>query len=122
VVSSVLQAFGELAQVGGEAMLPYMDQLMPNFIEILQDQSSPMKRSAALTALGRLASNTGYVIDPYLKYPILLDILVFILKSEQSVRIRQETMKLIGVLGALDPYRHKVIPFSWRLVLVMFSF
>ncbi|KAG0047331.1 phosphatidylinositol kinase- protein kinase tor1 [Gryganskiella cystojenkinii] len=107
VVSSVLQAFGELAQVGGETMLPYMDQLMPNFIEILQDQSSSMKRSAALTALGRLASNTGYVIDPYLKYPILLDILVSILKTEQSVRIRQETMKLVGVLGALDPYRHK---------------
>ncbi|KAF9116461.1 phosphatidylinositol kinase- protein kinase tor1 [Mortierella sp. AM989] len=107
VVSSVLQALGEIAQVGGEDLLPYMDQLMPMFIEILQDQSSPIKRSAALTALGRLASNTGYVIDPYIKYPVLLDILMSILKTEQSVRIRQETMKLVGVLGALDPYRHK---------------
>ncbi|KAF9352686.1 phosphatidylinositol kinase- protein kinase tor1 [Mortierella sp. NVP85] len=107
VVSSVLQALGEIARVGGEDLLPYMDQLMPMFIEILQDQSSPVKRSAALTALGRLASNTGYVIEPYLKYPVLLDILMGIIKTEQSVRIRQETMKLIGVLGALDPYRHK---------------
>ncbi|KAG0362437.1 phosphatidylinositol kinase- protein kinase tor1 [Gamsiella multidivaricata] len=107
VVSSVLQALGEIARVGGEALLPYMDRLMPMFIEVLQDQSSPIKRSAALTALGRLASNTGYVIDPYLNYPILLDILMSIIKTEQSVRIRQETVKLIGVLGALDPYRHK---------------
>ncbi|KAG0305001.1 phosphatidylinositol kinase- protein kinase tor1 [Dissophora globulifera] len=107
VVSSVLQALGEIARVGGQDLLQYMDQLMPIFIEILQDQSSPIKRSAALTALGRLASNTGYVIDPYLKYPVLLDILMSIVKTEQSVRIRRETMKLIGVLGALDPYRHK---------------
>ncbi|KAF8978704.1 phosphatidylinositol kinase- protein kinase tor1 [Entomortierella lignicola] len=107
VVASVLEALGEIAQVGGESLLPYMDQLMPTFIEILQDRSSPIKRSAALIALGRLASNTGYVIDPYLKYPVLLEILMSILKSEQSVRIRQETMKLIGVLGALDPYRYK---------------
>ncbi|KAF8928817.1 armadillo-type protein [Dissophora ornata] len=107
VVSSVLQALGEIARVGGEDLLQYMDQLMPMFIEILQDQSSPVKRSAALTALGRLSSNTGYVIEPYLKYPVLLDILIGIVKTEQSVRIRHETMKLIGVLGALDPYRHK---------------
>jgi FKBP12-rapamycin complex-associated protein len=108
VVSSILQVVGEIARVGGEALLPYTDQLMPMFIEILQDQSSPTKRTAALTALGRFASSTGYVIDPYLKYPILLDILMSILKTEQSVRIRQETMKLVGILGALDPYRHKV--------------
>ncbi|KAF9899171.1 phosphatidylinositol kinase- protein kinase tor1, partial [Lobosporangium transversale] len=109
LVSSVLQALGEIARVGGEDLLRYMDQLMPVFIEILHDQSSPTKRSAALTALGNLASSTGYVIDPYLKYPVLLDILMSILKTEQSVRIRQETMKLIGVLGALDPYRYKQI-------------
>lgn len=108
VVSSILQVVGEIARVGGESLLPYTNQLMPMFIEILQDQSSPTKRTAALTALGRFASSTGYVIDPYVKYPILLDILMSILKTEQSVRIRQETMKLVGILGALDPYRHKV--------------
>ncbi|KAF9147911.1 phosphatidylinositol kinase- protein kinase tor1, partial [Linnemannia schmuckeri] len=107
VVSSILQVIGEISRVGGESLLPYTDQLMPMFIEILQDQSSPTKRTAALTALGRFASSTGYVIDPYAKYPILLDILMSILKTEQSVRIRQETMKLVGILGALDPYRHK---------------
>lgn len=108
VVSSVLETLGEIATVGGEDLLPYMDQLMPMFIDILQDQSSPTKRSAALKTLGRLARNTGYVIDPYIKYPVLLDILMSIIKTEQSVRIREETMKLLGVLGALDPYRHKV--------------
>jgi len=108
VVSSVLAALGELARVGGEDLLPFMDQLMPLIIDTLQDQSSSTKRSAALKTLGQLSSNTGYVIDPYIKYPGLLDTLMNILKTEQSATIRRETIKLLGILGALDPYRHKV--------------
>ncbi|ORZ10331.1 phosphatidylinositol kinase Tor2 [Lobosporangium transversale] len=107
VVSSILAALGELARVGGEDLLPFMDQLMPLIIDTLQDQSSPTKRSAALKTLGQLASNTGYVIEPYIKYPGLLDTLMNILKTEQSGNIRKETIKLLGILGALDPYRHK---------------
>lgn len=108
VVSSILAALGELARVGGEDLLPFMDQLMPLIIDTLQDQSSPTKRSAALKTLGQLSSNTGYVIEPYIKYPTLLDTLMTILKTEQSPNIRRETIKLLGILGALDPYRHKV--------------
>lgn len=115
VVSSVLAALGELARVGGEDLLPFMDQLMPLIIDTLQDQSSPTKRSAALKTLGQLSCNTGYVIDPYIKYPGLLDTLLTILKTEQSASIRKETIKLLGILGALDPYRHKVACVtSWK--------
>ena len=108
VASSILAAFGELAQVGGEDLKPYIDKLLPLIIETLQDQSSPMKRDAALKTFGQLASNTGFVIEPYLIYPNLLDILIGILKTEQNVPIRRETVKLIGILGALDPYKHKM--------------
>lgn len=48
------------------------------------------------------------VIDPYLKYPNLLGILITFLKTEQQLSIRRETMKVLGVLGALDPYKHTV--------------
>lgn len=108
VASSVLGALGELATVGGEDMKQYLDDLMPLIIDTLQDQSSSTKRDAALKTLGQLASNTGFVIDPYIKYPALLNILIGILKTEQSGSIRRETVKLLGILGALDPYRHKV--------------
>ncbi|KAF9586443.1 phosphatidylinositol kinase- protein kinase tor1 [Lunasporangiospora selenospora] len=107
VVASILAALGELARVGGEDLLPFMDQLMPLIIETLQDQSSPTKRGSALKTLGQLSSNTGYVIDPYIKYPGLLDTLMTILRTEQSANIRRETIKVLGILGALDPYRHK---------------
>jgi len=108
VASSILKALGELATVGGEDMIPYIPKLMPLIIETIQDQSSPTKRDAALRTLGQLASNSGYVIDPYVEYPQLLPILVNIVKTEQTGFLRKETIKLMGILGALDPYRHQV--------------
>ncbi|KAI8371602.1 armadillo-type protein [Radiomyces spectabilis] len=108
VVSAVLGALGELAAVSGEDMVPHLDELMLLIMETLQDQSSSAKRDAALKTLGQLASNTGFVIEPYTKYPALLNALINILKTEQNPTIRRETVKLMGILGALDPYRHKM--------------
>ncbi|KAF8468992.1 armadillo-type protein [Kalaharituber pfeilii] len=109
VASSILRCLGELATVGGEDMIPYIPKLMPLIIETIQDQSSPTKRDAALRTLGQLASNSGYVIDPYIEYPQLLAILVNIVKTEQTGFLRKETIKLMGILGALDPYRHQTV-------------
>ncbi|KAI5794446.1 armadillo-type protein [Peziza echinospora] len=109
VASSILQALGELACVGGEDMIPYIPKLMPLIIETIQDQSSPTKRDAALRTLGQLASNSGYVIDPYIEYPQLLTILVNIVKTEQTGFLRRETIKLLGILGAMDPYKHQTV-------------
>jgi FKBP12-rapamycin complex-associated protein len=108
VVAAVLGAIGQLAAVGGEDLLPYLPELMPIILEALQDQSASAKRHAALRTLGQLAANTGFVIEPYLKYPSLLPILIDILNTEQSPPLRRETVKLLGILGALDPYRYKV--------------
>ncbi|RDL41871.1 ARM repeat-containing protein [Venustampulla echinocandica] len=110
VASTILKAIGDLATVGGEDMIPYIDKLMPIIIEALQDQSSSAKREAALRTLGQLASNSGYVIKPYLDYPSLLEILQGIIRGEpQRGPLRQETIKLMGILGALDPYKHQQV-------------
>ncbi|GAP93296.1 putative FKBP12-rapamycin complex-associated protein [Rosellinia necatrix] len=110
VAATILKAIGELATVGGEDMLPYKDKLMPIIIDALRDQSSVAKREAALHTLGQLASNSGYVIDPYLEYPQLLELLQNIIRAEpQRGPLRQETIKLMGILGALDPYRHQQV-------------
>lgn len=109
VAATILQAIGELCTVGGAEMLAYKDTLMPIIIDALQDQSAPIKREAALHTLGQLASNAGYVIKPYLEYPQLLEILQSIIRGEpQHGPLRQETIKLMGILGALDPYKHQV--------------
>ncbi|EEB07626.1 phosphatidylinositol kinase Tor2 [Schizosaccharomyces japonicus yFS275] len=109
VASSIITAIGEMCKVGGEGISPHIRQVMPVIIETLQDQSSPIKRTAALRALGNLSASAGYVIDPYIEFPELLDILTSIIKSEQDVKIRRETIKLVGTLGALDPNKHQVL-------------
>lgn len=109
VAATTLDALGELATVGGDDMRQYVSQLMPVILEALQDLSSQAKREAALRMLGQLASNAGYVIEPYVDYPQLLPTLIGIIKTEQTGSLRKETVKLLGILGALDPYKYQQI-------------
>ncbi|QLQ82667.1 hypothetical protein HG537_0H04300 [Torulaspora globosa] len=109
VASTALKAIGELSVIGGEDMKTYLDELMPLIISTFQDQSNSFKRDAALKTLGQLAASSGYVIEPLLDYPELLGVLINILKSESAQNIRRETVRLIGILGALDPYKHREV-------------
>ena len=48
------------------------------------------------------------VVLPYQEFPTLLELLLSFLKTEQLVSIRRETLRVLGLLGALDPYKHKM--------------
>ncbi|GAB6019044.1 hypothetical protein CHUAL_000671 [Chamberlinius hualienensis] len=108
VVISVLAAVGEQAQVSGTEMRKWMKDMLSIVIDMLQDASSLPKREVALWTLGQLVESTGYVKEPYKEYPHLLEILLNFLKTEQSHGIRREALRVLGLLGALDPYKHKV--------------
>ncbi len=109
VAENIIKCLGELANVAGEQMLPYIPKLMPIILDTFQAQSSPFKRDAALKTLGQLASSSGYVIKPLLEYPQLLGILLGLLRSEQSQDVKRETVRVLGILGAVDPYKHREI-------------
>lgn len=112
VAARVMECLGELARVSGQELAPNVEELVRLAIEQLSSvplHSSLAKRDAALKTLGRVASNTGHVVNPYTKYPNLLGALVRILRTEQSPFVRRETMRVLGILGALDPYRHKLL-------------
>eukprot|EP00124_Ichthyophonus_hoferi_P006141 Ihof_evm1s1243 gene=Ihof_evmTU1s1243 len=47
-------------------------------------------------------------MKPYITHPKLLDILLNFLKTEQAPSIRHEVVKVLGILGALDPYKYKM--------------
>lgn len=110
VVLCVLAAIGNLAEVtgGGSELHECMQELMQILLEMLSDASVPEKRAAALCTLGQLIGATGHVIKPYTQYPTLLDVLLNFLKTEQLSFIRRESIRVLGLLGALDPYRHKI--------------
>ena len=107
VAATTITAIGQLATVGGTDLVKYIPRLTTNIIDALQDHGSHNKRDAALQTLGQIASNCAYVIEPYTDYPQLLDLMIGIIKTEPQGTLRKETIKVLGILGALDPYKHQ---------------
>lgn len=110
MVSTILKAIGDLAEVnsGGNVLNQWLSQLISIQIEILSDPNQLEKRSVALWSFEQVISTTGYVITPYMEYPNLMDLLLSFLKTEQQSRERRETIRVLGLLGPLDPYKYKI--------------
>ncbi|XP_055375785.1 serine/threonine-protein kinase Tor [Condylostylus longicornis] len=110
VILNVLRAIGDLCEVNGGSneLELWADELLSILLEMLADSGSPDKRSVALWTLGHLVTATGRVVSPYHKYPVLIDILINFLKTEHNRSIRRETIRVLGLLGAMDPYKHKM--------------
>lgn len=108
--SSVLAAVGEVSEVGAWHVTPHLPELLPLIIDTVQRQTGVERQEVAVRTLGQLVKNTGYVIDPYLRHPELLTTLLGILNAGVAVpwRLREEVLRTLGALGALDPYRHKM--------------
>jgi len=69
-------------------MCCWTDALLPFLLDMLGDGGSQEKRGVALWVLGKLVEGLGYVIQPYEKYPSLLDTLLGFLKTEQQPLVR----------------------------------
>ncbi|KAE9596461.1 putative non-specific serine/threonine protein kinase [Lupinus albus] len=107
IVSGVLVTVGDLARVGGFAMRQYIPELMPLIVEALLDGAAVSKREVAVATLGQVVQSTGYVITPYNEYPQLLVLLLKLLNGELVWSTRREVLKVLGIMGALDPHMHK---------------
>ncbi|KAG5650773.1 hypothetical protein H0H81_011098 [Sphagnurus paluster] len=107
VAANVLMCIGELTCVGGEDAMPHVPELMQVIMLRLSDPSI-IKRDAALHTLGQVCSSTGYVIAPLADHPQLLELLCRILRTEVDQSVRREVVKVLGIMGAPDPYRRKI--------------
>ncbi|CAK5264818.1 unnamed protein product [Mycena citricolor] len=112
VSASTLLCIGALASVAGEDARDFLPELMPTLVAGLADPSL-VKREAALSSLGRVCSSSGYVITPLIDYPTLLPTLGRLLRADvggqtgQVEAVKREVVRVMGVLGAMDPYRRK---------------
>ncbi|KAF5387292.1 hypothetical protein D9757_005800 [Collybiopsis confluens] len=106
VAAHIMLSLGELTCAAGESALPHIPKLMPVIMSKLSD-TSMTKRDAALKTLGQVCSSTGYVIQPLVDHPQLLQVLWKILRAEPAQTVRREVVKVLGILGAVDPYRRK---------------
>lgn len=105
---SVLEAVGLQAKVSGQDLIPHADKLLVLLLKTVEEPTSEVERDMALWTLGQLIENTGFVIEPYWKYPKLLDILLDLVRKEQAPYVRKKAIRALGLLGAIDPYRHQV--------------
>ncbi|KAJ0011376.1 hypothetical protein Pint_33615 [Pistacia integerrima] len=107
IISGVLVTVGDLARVGGFGMRQYVSEVMPLIVEALLDGAAVAKREVAVTTLGQVIQSTGYAISPYNEYPQLLVLLLKMLNGELVWSTRREVLKVLGIIGALDPHVHK---------------
>ncbi|CAF1149527.1 unnamed protein product, partial [Adineta ricciae] len=103
VLIALVRTVGEQAQVCGIDLDQRIHDLFPILINMMQDTSNYRKREVALWTIGQIVESCCYVIEPLQKYPILLDVLLQFLKSEETP-FRRETIRVLGFLGAIDPY------------------
>eukprot|EP00879_Flechtneria_rotunda_P007003 GHRR01007352.1.p1 GENE.GHRR01007352.1~~GHRR01007352.1.p1 ORF type:complete len:2075 (+),score=775.15 GHRR01007352.1:2-6226(+) len=107
VITSVLATLGALALQAGTSFKPYVAEVMPLVIEAIQDVGTPSKRRAAVITLGQICQSAGCVMIPYWDFPQLLALLLRLLHEGNPAKGRCEVMKVLGIIGALDPYTHK---------------
>lgn len=107
LASASLEALGVLAEATGTALKPWLKDVVPHVLEIMQDQSSASKQRTSFRTLGQIAGSTGYVVRPYLDYPNLLTQATDILPATKRApwSLRREVIRTLGILGALDPDR-----------------
>lgn len=108
VTMSVLQAIAMQAQVSQSEMKPYSKQIIPLLKNLMQDAtvSSMEKTLMVLWTLGQLLEYTGYVLDADVDRPQMMDILYSYLKVGQYAGIRRQSIRVLGLLGALDPHKY----------------
>lgn len=110
VRQEVLAALGELSLCAQAEIVPHLDLLMPIILLFLEDSSSSSRRETALQVLGQLAQNvTSSDINLLSQYPNIISALLEIVKVEKSRPLRQLCLRVLGLLGAADPYMYKMI-------------
>ncbi|KAJ2402158.1 phosphatidylinositol kinase- protein kinase tor1, partial [Coemansia sp. RSA 2559] len=109
LASKFLDMVATLARVGGSELVLNSSELLSKIVSILNSQDSGPVCLSALRALGSCASYCGMAIDPYLEYPRLFGTLTGILRSQHNSEVRNEVVRVIGALGAIDPHKYKGI-------------
>ncbi|GMR53580.1 hypothetical protein PMAYCL1PPCAC_23775 [Pristionchus mayeri] len=103
----ILATISELSLVGGSELVDSLPTLFPLLISFITDNSSLARREVALRAMCHLSASTTFSVDVYREYPHLLSLLLSLMKTEMSQSTRRLTMRVLGTLGAIDPYTYK---------------
>jgi FKBP12-rapamycin complex-associated protein len=108
-VSSILTVISEISKINADAIKPYLGDLFPLILECIKDMSSIIKRKEAIRTLISIIENTSFVVKPYFYFPELKKVIQSLVSNETDLDIKKHTFRLIGTLGAVDPYLYTQI-------------
>ena len=109
MTDSILSVMGVLAQRVSTCFRPYVAEVLPLVVEAITDpRTEPKHMPMAVQCLGQIVGSTGYVIEPYRRFPKLLPALLRVLDTEAGVGLHAKIVELLGIIGALDPHTHKL--------------
>lgn len=108
VLMSVLQAIAMQAKVSQSDMKSYSANIILILRDSIHDASSISTDKTLLTlwAIGELLEHTHYVLDSKDERPQMMNILYNFLKVEVDQSIRLQCIRVLGLLGALDPQKY----------------
>ena len=109
LVSSILTVISEISKINADAIKPYLGDLFPLILECIKDMTSSTKRKEAIRTLISIIENTSFVVKPYFYFPVLFEVIQNLVSTESNQDIRKHILRLIGTLGAVDPYLVKQI-------------
>lgn len=104
----MIECTGTLAVICGDEISPHIQEIMEIILRVLQDPQAPsQKKDSALVTLGQVCANTAYVIEPIVEHPELFAIFARLLKTDTTAETRREVLRVLGILGAIDPYARR---------------
>jgi hypothetical protein len=108
--SAATYTLAELIPIAGPLLDPYASELLELFLAAMRPAAAPTRRRSALTALERLVSCRGPAVlepSPYERSSTLLPTLISHLSSDGDDASRISGLRVIGLLGALEPLQYR---------------
>lgn len=71
-------------------MIAYAPDLLEIIVDMLEESTSAYKREVVVRTLGQLVASTGLVVEPYNKFPNMLNVLLDLLVTDPEQSVRKE--------------------------------
>ena len=108
-----MTAVGELAAAFPPNLERFHKDFMEPIMNILRDKTTTpehvARRQATMHTLGELIKATGTAVSTMKLYPVLRRVLFKSVGTEREPSLRMELIRLIGIIGAADPYFYREI-------------
>lgn len=100
-----LATLTHLVAISPSDFVASIDGLVDLLTGMFQDLSSEALRLGSLRCLGCLLRNVDRDMLPTSKYVSLIPETILLLRVESVREVRDEALRLLGIIGAVDPYR-----------------